>query len=320
MKVISKKVIGEVTVERPVYDISVKDNHNYCVTKSDIPVHNSGKGFASENFMEIEKYKRRDVDEWKKTFMKIQELGIGSAKKSKGKYPEIAGLDLTRPGDVKKLHFFIDKLGIKDKSLDLLLNNADPDHLPNIMFDITAKNIKSITKVIDQLKEVGYQAEDIHLAWILTNYEVAVVNNKNPDRGRIVPDNIMIQTHTGAANTMWDIVSGNVPKGLNGSIKVILNNPEHTIYWKDSKGKDILVTDKKGKQRPVIKDFKYLTVKEEGSPIKKEKAVRDELYKWVINNIPQSLDYEDKETGKMVKGTQDIFDVDKTVKIDRGRA
>ena len=31
----------------------------------------SGKGFAISNFMEKEKFKVRDVDEWKKAFMKI---------------------------------------------------------------------------------------------------------------------------------------------------------------------------------------------------------------------------------------------------------
>ncbi len=31
----------------------------------------SGKGFAIKNFMEGEKFKIRDVDEWKKAFMKL---------------------------------------------------------------------------------------------------------------------------------------------------------------------------------------------------------------------------------------------------------
>jgi hypothetical protein len=48
---------------RVVYDLSIEDNHNYFITKSDILVHNSGKGFAGEKFMESEKFKVRDVDE-----------------------------------------------------------------------------------------------------------------------------------------------------------------------------------------------------------------------------------------------------------------
>ncbi len=50
----------------------------------------SGKGFASTNFMEKEKFKVRDVDEWKTAFMKIGAL--------KNKYPEIKGLNLKNLG------------------------------------------------------------------------------------------------------------------------------------------------------------------------------------------------------------------------------
>ena len=34
----------------------------------------SGKGFAASNFMEKEKFKVRDVDEWKKTFMALADI------------------------------------------------------------------------------------------------------------------------------------------------------------------------------------------------------------------------------------------------------
>ena len=34
----------------------------------------SGKGFATKNFMEGEKFKIRDVDEWKKAFMAISRI------------------------------------------------------------------------------------------------------------------------------------------------------------------------------------------------------------------------------------------------------
>jgi len=44
----------------------------------------SGKGFAATNFMEKEKFKVRDVDEWKKVFQKIAD--------TQAKYPEIKGL------------------------------------------------------------------------------------------------------------------------------------------------------------------------------------------------------------------------------------
>jgi len=72
----------------------------------------SGKGFAISNFMEKEKFKVRDVDEWKKAFMKVAD--------AQNKYPEIKGLKLSNPRDVAKIHMFVKKLGIKEKDIDPL--------------------------------------------------------------------------------------------------------------------------------------------------------------------------------------------------------
>ena len=46
----------------------------------------SGKGFVIKNFMQGELFKIRDVDEWKKSLMKLADV--------QGKYPEIQGLNL----------------------------------------------------------------------------------------------------------------------------------------------------------------------------------------------------------------------------------
>jgi dephospho-CoA kinase len=89
----------------------------------------SGKGFAITKFMEGNKFKVRDVDEWKKAFIKLNEI--------MGKYDEISGLNLKNTNDVFKLHEFVKGLKIKDKPLDLLLEDLKEDRLPNIIFDIT---------------------------------------------------------------------------------------------------------------------------------------------------------------------------------------
>ena len=57
--------------------------------------------------MEKEKFKIRDVDEWKKSLMKMADL--------QGKHPEIKGLNLKNSKDVYKIHQFVKKAGIKDK-------------------------------------------------------------------------------------------------------------------------------------------------------------------------------------------------------------
>lgn len=236
----------------------------------------SGKGFAAKNFMEADKFKVRDVDEWKRMFLKIA--------KEKDKHPELQGLDLRNPKDVFALHKFVDDRNVKNKTLAALLRDLKPDRLPNIMFDITAKNIKSITKVIPLLTAVGYDTEDIHLVWVLTNYRIAV--ERNAGRSRVVPEDILLQTHEGAAKTVYDAVTkGTLPrKLLDGGIYVILNNQENTVFWTDSDGNKI----KDSKGNPVIKDFTYLTIKEPRKAISKEKSVNAQLYQWIIQNVPKT--------------------------------
>ena len=235
----------------------------------------SGKGFAIKNFMEGEKFKIRDVDEWKKAFMKLAD--------TKGMYPEIMGLKLKNPKDVYKLHMFVKKKNIKDKSLDLLLRDANTRHLPNIMFDITMKDASDIGDVIPKLVEAGYDAKNIHLTWVLTNYAVAILNNRN--RERVVPEDIMLLSHEGAATNMYDVIKGKLPKGLNGGVRVILNNRDNTIVWADPDTKKPMKTSQGD---IIIKDFTYLTLKKEGKSIGPETDVKRQILSWIAANVPKT--------------------------------
>lgn len=233
----------------------------------------SGKGFALENFMEKEKFIVRDVDELKKAFLKIAEI--------KDKHSEIQGLDLRNPKHVFKLHMFVKEKGIKEKTLELLLKNAKKGIMPNIVFDITSKEIGDISEVIPDLIKVGYLPKDIHIVWVLTKYSIAI--QQNATRDRIVPDDIMLKTHAGAANTMWRLIDkGKLPKNVDGGFYVILNNRENTVFYTDRKGEVI----KNTKGNPTIKDFKYLTVKRPQKSMNKD--LKPELYKWVTDNVPKT--------------------------------
>ena len=235
----------------------------------------SGKGFAIANFMEKEKFKVRDVDEWKKAFMKIAD--------AQDKYPEIKGLKLSNPRDVAKIHKFVKKLGIKEKSIDLMLADANSRHLPNIMFDITMKDTSNIDVVMPKLIKAGYDAKNIHLTWVLTNYAVAIVNNQN--RERVVADDIMLLSHEGAATSMYDVIKGKLPKGLNGSVRVILNNRDNTIPYVDPDTKKPMKTSQ---GNLLVKDFTYLTFKKEGKSIGPEMDVKRQLLGWIAANVPKT--------------------------------
>ena len=235
----------------------------------------SGKGFAIRNFMEKEKFKVRDVDAWKEAFMKLAD--------TTDKYPEIKGLSLKNPRDVMKIHKFVKDKGIKEKSLDLLLRDVNVRNAPNVIFDITMKDASGINTIIPKLLEVGYDSKNIHLTWVLTNYAIAIKNNQN--RPRVVADDIMFLSHEGAALSMYEVIKGKIPRGLDGGVRVILNNLENTIPYVDPNTKKPMKT----KQGDIIvKDFTYLTLKKEGKRIGPEMGVKRQLLGWIEENVPDT--------------------------------
>ena len=264
----------------------------------------SGKGFAIDNFLDSSSFKVRDVDEMKKQLQILNRLGKITIKDILAKYGrniKLGDLDLIRkvqkdgytlqnlnlknPDHVYVLHTLVKAMGIKEKTLEnLLMGKNNPEVLPNIMFDITAKDVTDITSVVPMLKEAGYKAENIHLTWILTNYVTAMVNNKN--RARMVPEDILLKTHEGASNTVWGLVTKALPKGMNGRVDVILNNPEHTVFYTDADGRTI-----NGK----VKGFLSLPLKKAGGGIFAEKLWKDKLFNWVKDNAPQSITANMKE-------------------------
>ena len=265
----------------------------------------SGKGFAISNFVDSASFKIRDVDEMKKQLQILNRLGKLDIKTIIKKYGKnikpkdldlinkiesdgyrLQNLNLKNPDHVYALHILVKAMGIKDNSLANLLTGKDnPETLPNILFDITAKDVTDITKVLPMLKKAGYKAENIHLTWVLTSYVTAMVNNKN--RARMVPEDILLKTHEGASNTIWGLVTKALPKGMNGRVDVILNNPENTVFYTDSEGRTI-----KGK----VKGFLSLPVKKAKGGIFSEKLWKDKLFGWVKDNAPESITANMKES------------------------
>ena len=235
----------------------------------------SGKGFAIRNFMEKEKFKVRDVDAWKEAFMKLAD--------TTDKYPEIKGLSLKNPRDVMKIHQFVKDKGIKEKSLDLLLRDVNVKNAPNVIFDITMKDTSNIDAVIPKLLEAGYDSKNIHLTWVLTNYAIAIKNNQK--RERVVADDIMLLSHEGAATSMYEVIKGKIPKGLDGGVRVILNNRNNTIPYVDPDTSKPMKT----KQGDIIvKDFTYLTLKKEGKKVGPEMGVKRQVLGWIEENVPDT--------------------------------
>ena len=266
----------------------------------------SGKGFAGSNFLDSAGFKVRDVDEMKKQLQVMNRLGkitltdilkkygkkikpkdmeliqkVFNTELPRGGKQTIRNLNLKNPDHVATLHYLVKAMGIKDKTLEnMLAATNNPETLPNIMFDITAKDLSDITDVLPLLKNAGYESKNVHLTWVLTNYVTAMENNKSKERGRLVPEDILLKTHEGAANTVWGLVTRALPKGMNGRVDVILNNPQHTVFYTDADGKTI---------KGAVKGFLSLPVKKAGGGILSEKVWKNKLFDWVKSNAPESI-------------------------------
>ncbi len=77
------------------------------------------------------------------------------------------------------------------------------------------------------------------------------------------------------------VIKGKLPRGLNGGVRVVLNNRENTIPYLDPKTKKSVKT-KTGNL--IIKDFTYLTFKKEGKTIAPESDVKKEVMGWIASN------------------------------------
>jgi len=262
----------------------------------------SGKGYAVKNFIDSFGYKVRDVDEMKQQIQRLNAIGKLSIQQIIDKFGrniapkdmeiikkiqddgyDLKTMNLKIPNHVYALHILVDAMGIKDKTLEnMLAGKSNPETLPNIMFDITAKKITSITEVLPMLHNVGYKPDNIHLVWILTDYNIAI--KQNAERSRVVPADILLGTHIGAGNTVWGMVTSALPKGMNGRVDVILNNEQNTVFFTQR------TTDKKtGQKKAVVSGFLSLPVKKQGGPILPEKVWKDTLYTWIKDNGPKEL-------------------------------
>jgi hypothetical protein len=239
----------------------------------------SGKGFVKDKLIGAEGY-NFDVDSLKSLSMRTPKL-IELIKKEFGVDP--SQLDLKKPEDVAKLHEIIgDALQLDDKRTKTLYGSiltAHPDRKPNLIFDVTLKDLRKLQNISRQVKSLGYDNDKIHIVWIVNDIEVAKAQNLKRDRS--VPVEILVNTHRGASMTMHDIVNmGNdLKKYMDGDIVFAFN--------KVKVDSDVAVSGKGGMY---IKDAKYFYVKKSGKPVDQEKLTSDIRAK-ISSYVPPSASW-----------------------------
>jgi len=236
----------------------------------------SGKGFIKDKLIGVEGY-NFDVDALKSLSMRTPKL-IEKIKNEFGVDP--SKLDLKKPDDVAKLHDIVGTaLNIDDKRKQILFTSimtAAPDRKPNLIFDVTLKDLRKLQNITHQVKNLGYDNEKIHIVWVINDIEIA--KKQNVERSRQVPVEILVNTHRGASFTMHDIVNmGNdLKKYMDGDIVFAFN--------KVKVDSDVALSAKGGMY---IKDAKYFYVKRSGKLVDQEKLTAD-LRAKISSYVPPS--------------------------------
>lgn len=243
----------------------------------------SGKGFVLSNLVGIEG-KTFDVDELKKMAAKSTVIN----KRVKDEF----GVDLKDlasklkdPDNVSKLHEIIgDALGLPDRrraAFFASVLSADPDRKPNIVFDVTLKDLRKLEKLTRQVDALGYPKKNVHIVWVVNDIEVALDQNRKRDR--TVPTEILINTHRGVSQTMNDIVrmGAGLKRYMDGDIVFAFNKVKV-----DSE----LVKSGRGGQ--YVKDADYVYIKRAGkSPTAVDKLDKQMLAK-IKSYVPKNVDWE----------------------------
>ena len=232
----------------------------------------SGKGMVLNNILNIPNARVFDVDKLKNDIIKMRPKSMADAfLKQTGK--DLKQINLGNPDDVALIHKFVsDNKYDKKVITQFFISNGDvwPDgtpkpeknlHKPNVVFDVTLKDEKKMFELCSLLQFYGWEKKNIHLVWILNDFEIASMQNQ--ERDRKVPQDILKQTHVGASDTMREIVT-NFEKfsGLmDGEIWVVPNKRNVDNVF-DFKGKNA-----KGKSIIALKFYTALKVKDAGRPL-----------------------------------------------------
>ena len=162
-------------------------NNGWCVILAGGP--GSGKGYQQNQSIMIDA-KVFDVDALKSLYVKAA---------NKGLLPDKRKYDFKNPQDVADLHQII-----KDKKLDkmnMVKFFKDLGKLPNIIFDVTGKNVAELKNNCEQVKKAGYKTS---LVWVVTNRDVALVQNLT--RPRVVPQDIFHKIHNAILANLPDFI------------------------------------------------------------------------------------------------------------------
>lgn len=233
----------------------------------------SGKGFIQSKLLGVEG-RVVNVDDVKTWVLKSTAL---AAKIKQETGFDLKTASLKNPDDVSKLHDIVSGLKIADKldqALFTSIATSDPDRKPNIIFDVTLKDLDKLDKIARNVLPLGYDKKNIHIVWIVNHFEKA--KEQNLARSRSVSDAIMVSTHKGAAMTMHDLITSNgvnVQNYMDGDIWIAFNLA----------GVDASLAKSEFGGAFIEKGANYIKVKETGKAPSIDDAVSKKIASYVPN-------------------------------------
>ena len=244
----------------------------------------SGKGTILKNLLDI-KGKVFDVDELKSWMTRIPEW-------RKELQKALPGVDLDKPDwlsnpdNVSTAHMVAKKLGIEGRQKNTVFDSvmlADPRRKPNLIFDVTLKEYSKLEDIIKYVTDAGYQKQNVHIVWVLSEMAAAIKNNAS--RARQVKEDILIDTHEGASATMADIVKNGalLRSKLDGNIVVAFNTvrlegvSDTTIIEKE--------VSRRRKKASYISKAIYVFLKKRGQPVLSLKDLKEELKNKLLDSV-----------------------------------
>jgi len=265
----------------------------------------SGKGYALNNMIRAENYKIINVDDIKNLIVQanIKNKPLSFVPKHHRNIK-----DLKDPENVAEIHAYValdaklDKKRLNTFKKSLEQTSTNKKELPNVCFDITLRDESKLYSIIPKLLDVGYTSKNIHIIWVVTDYDLA--KKRNQERPRIVPDAVMATTHIGARIVMEDIIKGiskTIRKDfIDGEIYILLNN-DWDVKFGYSKNYDKpsenLLKHQKQEGKSTVTDFTYFKVKDSGKGLNSSEV--DKAMKFVEKYTPIDVKQSDVRKGKL---------------------
>ena len=230
----------------------------------------SGKGFVIKNLLGVDG-KKFDVDDLKTKALK----STGIRQKVKDQFDiDLDKLDLKNADDVSTLHNIVSTLRLDKKSKDFMYSTIKGDNKPNLIYDVTLKDLQKLETISSEVQKLGYEKENIHIVWVVNDVNTAIQQNAKRDR-RVAKD-ILIDTHELVSYTISNILKKNtLRKYMDGDFWFVFNK-----QFTDSV---LNVSDNGGSY---IKDAVYFKVKEKSKNILKISEISDNYIDKIKAYVP----------------------------------